>query len=78
MGQEEETERRRRAFAGFTVDEKLVAGAAPDAKVLHCLPAHRGEEIDASVLEGPQSVVWVQAAHRRTAMRALFAWMMGA
>jgi ornithine carbamoyltransferase len=47
---------------------------APGAVVMHCLPAHRGEEISASVFEGPRSVVWRQAAHRRTAMRGILAW----
>ena len=63
------------AFAGFTIDEELVDLAAPDAVVLHCLPAHRGEEITDDVLEGPRSVVWRQAAHRRTAMRGILAWV---
>ncbi len=74
MGQEEEAAPRRAAFAGYTVDERLVGRAADDAVVLHCLPAHRGEEITDSVLEGPRSVVWRQAAHRRTAMRGILAW----
>jgi ornithine carbamoyltransferase len=77
MGQEEDAARRRRAFAGYTVDEAVVTAAAPGAVVLHCLPAHRGEEISASVVDGPRSAVWVQAAHRMTAMRGLFAWLMG-
>ncbi|MGH9047015.1 MAG: ornithine carbamoyltransferase [Acidimicrobiales bacterium] len=77
MGQEEETERRRRDLAAFRIDETLVAEAADHVVVLHCLPAHRGEEITADVLEGPHSRVWLQAAHRRTAMRGLFAWVLG-
>jgi len=77
MGQEAEADVRRRAFAGFTVDERLMAEAAPDAVVLHCLPAHRGEEITTGVLEGPQSAVWRQATHRMTAMRGLFSWLLG-
>jgi len=77
MGQEEESELRRKAFAGFTVDDELLARAAPDAVVLHCLPAHRGEEISASVLEGPRSEVWRQAANRRHAVRGLLAWLLG-
>ena len=77
MGQEEEREARLRAFEGFTLDDDLVALAADDSVVLHCLPAHRGEEICASVLEGPRSVVWRQAAHRRTAMRGVLAWAVG-
>jgi ornithine carbamoyltransferase len=77
MGQEEEQELRRKAFAGFTIDEDMVACAAPDAVVLHCLPAHRGEEITAAVLEGPRSVVWRQAANRMHAVRGLLAWLLG-
>jgi len=77
MGQEEEQELRRKAFAGFTIDEDMVGRAAPDAVVLHCLPAHRGEEITAGVLEGPRSVVWRQAANRMHAVRGLLAWLLG-
>jgi len=75
MGQEDETAARTAAFAGFRVDEALVARAAPDALVLHCLPAHRGEEISAGVVDGPRSVVWQQAANRMHAMRGLLAWV---
>lgn len=71
MGQEAEVERRREDLRGYRIDEQLVALAGPDAIVLHCLPAHRGEEISAEVLEGPRSRVWRQAAHRRTAMRGV-------
>ena len=78
MGQEEERAARLAAFAGFTVDEELVEQAAPDAVVLHCLPAHRGEEITDAVLEGPRSAVWRQAGHRRTAMRGILAWALEA
>ena len=74
MGQEEERALRLAAFEGFTVDDELVDRAADDAIVLHCLPAHRGEEISGSVLEGPRALVWRQAAHRRTAMRGILAW----
>ena len=74
MGQEAEAELRRAAFAGYCVDEQLVAAAAPGAVVLHCLPAHRGEEIAAAVMEGPHSVVWRQAANRLHAMRGLLSW----
>jgi ornithine carbamoyltransferase len=77
MGQEEEHAARRRAFEGFTVDGELVALAAEDAVVLHCLPAHRGEEITDEVLEGPRSLVWRQATHRRTAMRGVLPWVLG-
>jgi ornithine carbamoyltransferase len=78
MGQEEERAKRLAAFAGYTIDERLVDLAAPDGVVLHCLPAHRGEEITEAVLEGPRSVVWTQAAHRRTAMRGILSWVVGA
>ncbi len=77
MGQEAEREVRLRDLAGYAIDGGLLAAAAPDAIVLHCLPAHRGEEITDDVLEGPRSRVWVQAAHRRTAMRGVFRWVSG-
>ncbi len=64
MGQEEETELRKRAFVGYCVDAGLVKRAASDAIVLHCLPAHRGEEITGDVLDGAQSLAWVQAENR--------------
>ena len=67
---------RRRAFAGFTVDDALMEGAAPDAVFLHCLPAHRGEEVSASVLEGPRSLVWQQAENRLHAQRGLLSWLL--
>lgn len=64
MGQESEAEARRAAFAGFCIDAEVVRIAAGGAIVLHCLPAHRGEEITADVLDGPQSLAWVQAGNR--------------
>ena len=78
MGQEEERAQRLAAFDGYTIDTALVDLAAPDGVVLHCLPAHRGEEITDDVLEGPRSVVWSQAGHRRTAMRGILSWVVGA
>ncbi|MCU0312339.1 MAG: ornithine carbamoyltransferase [Acidimicrobiales bacterium] len=75
MGQEAETERRRTAFADYTVDAGLMACAAPHAVFLHCLPAHRGEEVATDVLEGPRSRVWPQAAHRMDAARGALAWL---
>jgi len=78
MGQEAEQERRRAAFAGFTVDQRLMDAAGPDARFLHCLPAHRGEEVTADVIDGPQSAVWLQAANRMHATRALLAQVGGA
>jgi ornithine carbamoyltransferase len=77
MGQEEEAEARRAAFAGFTVDEALLASARSEAVVLHCLPAHRGDEIAAAVIDGARSRVWQQAANRLPAARAVLAWVLG-
>jgi ornithine carbamoyltransferase len=71
MGQESEAQKRRDAFSGFIVDEALMKHAHPEAIVLHCLPAHRGEEISEGVLEGPQSAVWQQAENRMHAQKAL-------
>jgi ornithine carbamoyltransferase len=64
MGQEDDAARRRAAFAGYCVDAAMVSRAAANAIVLHCLPAHRGEEITGDVLDGPQSLAWVQAENR--------------
>jgi ornithine carbamoyltransferase len=75
MGQEEESARRRADFDGFTIDESLL-GLLDDAGVfLHCLPAHRGEEVTDEVLEGDRSLVWQQAANRMHAARGLLAWI---
>jgi ornithine carbamoyltransferase len=71
MGEEATAEEKRRRFAGFCIDEQLLERAAPDAIVLHCLPAHRGEEITAAVLEGPKSRVWQQAENRMHSIRGL-------
>ncbi len=71
MGQEADTVRRKSAFAGFCVDASLLSLADPQAVVMHCLPAHRGEEISAEVLEGPQSLVFSQAENRMHAQKAL-------
>jgi ornithine carbamoyltransferase len=76
MGQEAEAAARRRAFEGFTVDQALIARAAPHAGVLHCLPAHRGEEITADVVDGARSVVWRQAENRLHAVRGLLLWLL--
>ena len=73
MGQEEERERRLRDLAGFGIDDDLVVLANEDAIVLHCLPAHYGEEITEEVLYGPQSAVWDQAENRLHAQKALMA-----
>ena len=71
MGQEDQAGERRRAFEGFTLDAGLLSLADPAAIVLHCLPAHRGEEISEEVLEGPQSVVWDQAENRLHMQKAI-------
>jgi ornithine carbamoyltransferase len=74
MGQEEEATLRLKAFSGYTVSEELLQGASDEAVVLHCLPAHRGEEITAEVLEGPRSLVWDEAEARLHTSKALFCW----
>jgi ornithine carbamoyltransferase len=76
MGQEDESAKRRELFAGFTVTNELMDAAAPDAIFMHCLPAHRGEEVSDSVLEGPQSRVWAQAENRMHAARGALVWLM--
>lgn len=73
MGHEAEAERRARAFEGYQVDEKLMHLADPAAIFLHCLPAHRGEEVTEGVLEGPQSRVWDEAENRLHVQKALLA-----
>jgi ornithine carbamoyltransferase len=71
MGQEDDAARRRAAFAGYCVDAAMVARTAANAIVLHCLPAHRGEEITGDVLDGPRSLAWVQAENRLHIGKAL-------
>lgn len=77
MGQETEAEARRNAFRGYTVDAELMKLAAPNAIFLHCLPAHRGEEVSADVIEGRQSRVWDEAENRLHVQKALLATLMG-
>jgi len=77
MGQEEEAETRLRVFQRFMVDDALMARADKDAIFLHCLPAHRGEEVSASVIDGPQSRVWDQAENRLHVQKAILATLMG-
>jgi ornithine carbamoyltransferase len=77
MGQEGETEARRNAFKGYTVDAALMRLAAPGAIFLHCLPAHRGEEVTADVIEGAQSRVWDEAENRLHVQKALLATLLG-
>jgi ornithine carbamoyltransferase len=71
MGQEEEQAKREQAFAAYQVDARLMQAAAADALFMHCLPAHRGEEVTADVIDGPQSVVWDEAENRLHAQKAL-------
>ena len=78
MGQEEEQARRAAAFAPYRVDAKVMAAAAPDALFMHCLPAHRGEEVTAEVIDGPQSVVWDEAENRLHAQKALLEFLLDA
>ena len=77
MGQEEEQAKREKAFAGYTVDSALMRRAADDAIFLHCLPAHRGEEVTVSVIDGPQSRVWDEAENRLHVQKAVMAVLMG-
>ncbi len=76
MGFEAETDARKKAFADFTVDADMMRIASPDALFMHCLPAHRGEEVSADVLEGPQSVVWDEAENRLHAQKALMEYLL--
>ncbi|MGH7829851.1 MAG: ornithine carbamoyltransferase [Candidatus Binatia bacterium] len=75
MGQEEEFETRRRAFRDYQVNEDVLAMAAKDAVVMHCLPAHRGQEITAEVLDGPRSIVFDQAENRLHVQKAIMVWL---
>jgi len=77
MGQEDEADQRHRDFESFQVDEALMEAAGPKAVFLHCLPAHRGEEVTDGVVDGPASRVWSQAANRMNAARGLLAWLLG-
>lgn len=77
MGQDEETEARKASFRAYQVDDALMDKAAPDAAFLHCLPAIRGEEVTADVIDGPQSAVWKQAENRFHAARGALAWLLG-
>ena len=76
MGQEEEQKIREKAFADFQINEKLMSHANKDALFMHCLPAHRGEEVTAGVIDGPQSVVWDEAENRLHAQKALLEFLM--
>ena len=76
MGQESELEERKKAFEAFTVDMSLMEAASPDAVFLHCLPAHRGEEVTEEVIDGPKSRVWDQSENRMHAARGLLTWLL--
>jgi ornithine carbamoyltransferase len=76
MGFEAESEARRKAFGAFTVDARMMAAARPESLFMHCLPAHRGEEVSAEVLEGPQSVVWEEAENRLHVQKALMEYLL--
>jgi len=76
MGFERENDARRKAFADWIVDAEMMAVAKPDALFMHCLPAHRGEEVDALVIDGPQSVVWDEAENRLHVQKALMEYLL--
>jgi len=76
MGQEDEAGARRQAFEGFSVDESLMDAAGPQAWFMHCLPAHRGEEVTSAVADGPRSLIWPQAENRLHAARGLLSWLL--
>lgn len=76
MGYEAENEERKKAFADWCVDAEMMAAAKPDALFMHCLPAHRGEEVEADVIDGPQSVVWDEAENRMHAQKALMEYLL--
>jgi ornithine carbamoyltransferase len=76
MGYEAENEARRTAFADWCVDADMMAVAAPDAVFMHCLPAHRGEEVSGDVIDGPQSVVWDEAENRLHVQKALMEFLL--
>ena len=75
MGQESEQLKRKAAFANYQVDSELMAQAASNAIFLHCLPAHRGEEVSASVIDAPDSLVWEEAENRLHAQKALLEFL---
>jgi len=77
MGQEQEQHVREKAFAGYKVDMRMMQEADEQALFMHCLPAHRGEEVDADVIDGPMSVVWAEAGNRLHAQKALVEFLLG-
>jgi ornithine carbamoyltransferase len=76
MGKEDEAEQRVAPFGPYAVTDALLAGADAEAIVLHCLPAYRGKEISAEVLDGPRAVVWDEAENRLHAQKALMTWLL--
>ena len=76
MGFERENDARRKAFADWIVDAEMMSVAKPDALFMHCLPAHRGEEVDAAVIDGPQSAVWDEAENRLHVQKALMEYLL--
>jgi ornithine carbamoyltransferase len=77
MGQEAEAEMRRKIFKGYVIDGALMQKAAPGAKFMHCLPAHRGEEVTDEVMESPQSIIFDQAENRLHIQKAIMVKLMG-
>ncbi len=77
MGQEAEAEERRDAFARYRVDAALLEAAGPAAVAMHCLPAHRGEEITSDVMDGPRSIIWEQSENRLHLQKALLVEVLG-
>jgi ornithine carbamoyltransferase len=76
-GREDAHAARHNVLAAYQVNEALMAGAKPDALFMHCLPAHRGEEVTAAVIDGPQSVVWDEAENRLHAQKGILTWCLG-
>jgi ornithine carbamoyltransferase len=76
MGFEAENDVRKKAFARWCVDAEMMSAARPDALFMHCLPAHRGEEVSADVIDGIQSVVWDEAENRLHVQKALMEWLL--
>ncbi len=75
MGQEDEAQKREKIFSPYQISNKLLNEASPQAMVMHCLPAHRGQEIQAEVIDGPQSLVWQQAKNRMNSFRGFLLWL---
>jgi ornithine carbamoyltransferase len=78
MGQEKESQQRKKAFSAYQINAELLAKAPSEAVFMHCLPAHRGEEVTDEVIDGPQSVVMQQAANRLHVQKGILAWILGA